>query len=129
MQRVAIALLGFSLAVGTCGCANARWDFWRAGRAQDQQRRAQKFDPYPLPDIGPAMAGTRPREFDKPLAEPVRAQLDKSGKLNSLPASCPQPLPGAPVYQPSAPQYLPPANSTAPLAPYPQPLPYQPLPQ
>jgi hypothetical protein len=39
----------------------------------DQQRsRAAIHDPFPDNDIGPEVEGGRPREFQKPLAEPVR---------------------------------------------------------
>jgi hypothetical protein len=37
-----------------------------------QRHRAILHDPYPDADLGPEVVGGRPREFQKPLAEPVR---------------------------------------------------------
>lgn len=37
-----------------------------------QQRQAEAFDPYPQTELGPEVVGGRPRDFDKPRAEPVR---------------------------------------------------------
>lgn len=37
-----------------------------------QRNHAALHDPYPDVDMGPEIVGGRPREFEKPLAEPVR---------------------------------------------------------
>lgn len=42
------------------------------GTMQQQQRRAAVFDPYSDNEAGPSLTGVRPRDFQKPLAEPVR---------------------------------------------------------
>ena len=42
------------------------------GDIRQQQYRAALFDPYALPEIGIDLGGQRPREFDRPLPEPVR---------------------------------------------------------
>ena len=43
------------------------------GTVQQQRLAAVAHDPYADPDIAPANAGgMRPRDFQKPLAEPVR---------------------------------------------------------
>ncbi len=42
------------------------------GDIRQQQYRAALFDPYALPEIGKDLGGQRPREFDRPLPEPVR---------------------------------------------------------
>lgn len=59
------------------GCA--RWTFPRlaAGPARDQRARAQKFDPFPERESGPELVGARPPGFDRPLAEPIRAQFER----------------------------------------------------
>ncbi len=44
------------------------------GSAAYQQQKAERFDPYAENDIAPAIVGARPREYDKPLAEPARAR-------------------------------------------------------
>jgi hypothetical protein len=47
---------------------------WGApGTIDEQQNRAVVHDPYPDNDAGPAIEGGRPRDFQKPLAQPVRA--------------------------------------------------------
>jgi hypothetical protein len=42
------------------------------GTVQQQRYQATLHDPYPDGDGGPEVVGGRPREFQKPLAEPVR---------------------------------------------------------
>ena len=44
------------------------------GTAETQRNRAVRFDPYPEPDVGPYTEGLRPRGYEKPLAEPLRAR-------------------------------------------------------
>jgi len=39
-----------------------------------QQARAQKFDPYPDPNVGTPVAGTRPQDFQNPPAEVLQGQ-------------------------------------------------------
>jgi hypothetical protein len=46
----------------------------RPGTEQQQQTRAQRFDPYPENDIGPAVVGGRPLEYSSPRAEILRVQ-------------------------------------------------------
>ena len=61
------------LASVTAGCGYERPFARRPPGSVDYQRTAaQLHDPYPDPDAGPAIVGGRPREFQKPLAEPVR---------------------------------------------------------
>jgi hypothetical protein len=43
-----------------------------AGPIQQQQYNASLHDPYPDNEAGPAIEGGRPRDFQVPLAEPVR---------------------------------------------------------
>ena len=66
------------LAASHLGCAGSRgleWPHFRNPGTIDQQRNnASLHDPYPDPDAGPAIVGGRPREFQKPLAEPVRSR-------------------------------------------------------
>lgn len=42
------------------------------GTIQQQRLGAALHDPYADPNLGPEVVGSRPREFQKPLAEPVR---------------------------------------------------------
>lgn len=67
-----------ALAACTLGCANGRfmgleWPHLRGpGPLNYQRNSAALHDPYPDPNLGPEVVGGRPREFQKPLAEPVR---------------------------------------------------------
>ena len=65
------------LVIGAGGCARFTMPRLVAGPARDQRARAQKFDPFPERESGPALVGARPREFDRPLEEPVRAQFER----------------------------------------------------
>ncbi len=42
---------------------------------RQQQLNATFHDPYTEPDIGPEVVGGRPREYQKPSAEPVRSRF------------------------------------------------------
>ncbi len=42
--------------------------------AEYQQKRAQRFDPYPETETAPAIDGGRPRDFDRALPETTRAR-------------------------------------------------------
>jgi hypothetical protein len=72
---LAVAIFGLGLA----GCGETRPSLTHPGTIQQQQARANRFDPYPEPDTGPSpatMAGTRPRDYQNPAAEPMRATWD-----------------------------------------------------
>ena len=45
------------------------------GTESYQRNQATLHDPYSDNDVAPEVVGGRPREFQKPLAEPVRNQL------------------------------------------------------
>lgn len=44
------------------------------GSTKQQQMIGNQFDPYPDPDVGPPVVGGRPRDYQKPVAEPQRAR-------------------------------------------------------
>ena len=44
------------------------------GTTDAQRNRAVRFDPYAEADIGTPVDGARPREYEKPIAEPLRAR-------------------------------------------------------
>lgn len=67
------------LAISTVGCASGQTPFglqwprlFAPGPIDYQRNNASLHDPYADPDAGPEVVGVRPREFQKPLAEPVR---------------------------------------------------------
>ena len=55
------------------GCLG-RTRLWDPGTADRQQQRAQHWDPYPEPDIGPDVSEVRPRDFQHPVPEAERAR-------------------------------------------------------
>jgi hypothetical protein len=54
------------------GCGYGRPLLQPPGPMYRQQQNASLHDPYPDNDLGPTVDGGRPRDFQKPLAEPVR---------------------------------------------------------
>ena len=70
-----LALLTLCL-LGTTGCYSTGGPNWlHPGDTEYQQQQAVVHDPYPDNDQGPEVVGVRPRDYDKPLAEPVRNQM------------------------------------------------------
>jgi hypothetical protein len=73
MRLYYVALLMVAgLSVAACNVSRPRWH--QPGPTAVQQYRATKFDPYADTDAGPEVVGGRPREFQRPFAEPVRAR-------------------------------------------------------
>lgn len=66
-RAIAVAIL-----VQAVGCGYARNWWGPQGTMRQQQVEASIYDPYAEPDVGPEVVGSRPRDFQKPLAEPVR---------------------------------------------------------
>ena len=70
-RRAAVRLSLVLIAAG--GCADMFPNVYHPGPEGYQRLRAQRMDPFPEPDVGPEIVGARPREFDKPPAEALRA--------------------------------------------------------
>ena len=75
MSRLCQFLSVSLLVVGFAGCAGRDLGWFPPGPIRQQQFRASLHDPYPDNDAAPEAVGTRPRDFQKPLAEPVRNSL------------------------------------------------------
>jgi len=76
MNRPGRWFLALALVWAAGGCVTGpRW--LEPGPACYQQQKAVRFDPYADNDVGPALVGARPRDYDKPLAEPARARWEK----------------------------------------------------
>jgi hypothetical protein len=58
--------------VGCQGLAMPSLD--NPGTIAEQESRAIRFDPFVENDIGPPIVGGRPRDYEKPIAEPLRAR-------------------------------------------------------
>lgn len=59
------------------GCSSTiRWPNWfHPGPTAYQRTNAVYTDPYPLDDVGPAVVGGRPREYQRPVPEVTRGRL------------------------------------------------------
>ena len=57
------------------GCNTPRPIFAPPGPVRYQQNNASYHDPYADEDAGPEVVGARPRDFQKPNAEPVRNRV------------------------------------------------------
>ena len=66
------------LLVMVAGCSQSgkfgRPQWFAPGYAQEQQVRAQFFDPYPTTESGPLDPGARPRGFQEPPPEVSRGR-------------------------------------------------------
>ena len=60
------------VAISTTGCVAGRPSLFHPGDIQHQRFNAVTHDPYTDNDAGPEVVGGRPRDYQKPLAEPVR---------------------------------------------------------
>lgn len=75
MNRRCMEVVAVLLVAGAAGCADvARPSLFHPGPADYQQRRAERYDPYPEKDVGPPVVGARPREYENPPAEVLRAR-------------------------------------------------------
>ena len=72
MARHWIALTFCVGYLAMAGCAQTRPNVFHPGDLQHQRFGAVAHDPYYDQDAGPEVVGGRPREYSKPLAEPVR---------------------------------------------------------
>jgi hypothetical protein len=71
----ALILTTTMLLAGVAGCRSTGPSDWlHPGPAAYQQSQAERFDPYPENELGPPIVGSRPREYQKPPAEPTRAR-------------------------------------------------------
>ncbi len=90
------------------------------GSAGYQRYNALQYDPYPLDDVAPPVAGTRPKEYDRPIPEVTRGKLfhyprpgeptfaaPSFGPAVAPPITAPPALPTGPVSPPRRPQSCP----------------------
>jgi predicted small lipoprotein YifL len=70
-SRQPILAMALLLLPSLAGCGY-RPLFGPPGPQPLQQQNASLHDPYSDNDLGPEVVGGRPRDFQKPLAEPVR---------------------------------------------------------
>jgi hypothetical protein len=116
-----------SLALALTGCPTIRMpQLANPGPAGYQRYNALQYDPYPLDDVAPPVAGGRPREYDRPIPEVKRGQAFHYPRKRPAPVlTSPFPAPALPVI--TAPPALP-TSSSMPVSPAAPPvvgLPYQ----
>ncbi len=95
MQRFALVCL---LPLLSAGCADIAFPrLLHPGSEEYQQVRAERFDPYPLNDVGPPIVGGRPMAYDVPSAWAERIQNDETYQEHfkqPAPAGLYKPSPG-----------------------------------
>jgi hypothetical protein len=127
-MKVASQKLGFGLlastAIAFAGCAGTQMPRLESpGSAGSQRYSALQWDPYPLDDIAPPVAGGRPQEYARPIPEVKRGQTFTARPRNPAPVVMPSfAAPVSPVI--TAPPALPAAPAVSPFAPPPT-VPYQ----
>ena len=97
-MRGILYVVVLSAVLPVCGGCLAMPNLAHPGTEEYQQTRAQIFEPYPDVDVGPPVAGGRPREYQDPRPETIRA-LQRPGEpiLTPVPQS---PFPQPPMVQP-----------------------------
>jgi len=104
-----------TLAVTLTGCPTIRTpQLANPGPAGYQRYNALQFDPYPLDDVAPPVAGARPQEYARPIPEVKRGQAFTPKRLKP-PAviSSPFAAPASPVI--TAPPALPTTTTGMPV--------------
>ncbi|MEX2112956.1 MAG: hypothetical protein WD845_07205 [Pirellulales bacterium] len=93
-----IALIWFVPLLST-GCADIAFPrLLHPGSEEYQQVRAERFDPYPLNDVGPPIVGGRPMAYDVPSPWAERVQNNETYQdrfRQPAPAGLYKPSPGA----------------------------------
>jgi hypothetical protein len=65
------------LVIASTGCTRiAGPNFFHPGPTDYQQKRAERFDPYPDVMAGPAVESVRPREYQNPMPDVKRSQTN-----------------------------------------------------
>ncbi len=75
----AAVLLIFGLLAGCKTTATPNWT--HPGSDKVQVKRAARFDPYPEPQPGTAMAGDRPRDYQAPIDETSRSRWESDKNI------------------------------------------------
>jgi hypothetical protein len=93
-----LALIALAPLVAT-GCADVAFPrLLHPGSEEYQQVRAERFDPYPLNDVGPPIVGGRPMAYDVPSPWAERVQNNETYQERfhqPAPAGLYKPSPGS----------------------------------
>jgi hypothetical protein len=75
MKRTWLLVLAIGVGAVTFGCRSVSGPrLTGPGPAPYQQAQAERFDPYPETESGPAVVGSRPMEYEDPPPEVQRAR-------------------------------------------------------
>ncbi len=67
-----LSLIALAAVLTCCGCLSSP-NLAHPGPMDYQQTRAKVFEPFPDNDVGPPVVGGRPREYQEPVPETIRA--------------------------------------------------------
>jgi len=76
IQMYFTGLAVVALTTAVAGCGSTRLNLGPPGTIGMQRERAVIHDPFPSTDLGPAIVGGRPREFDLPLSTTKGLQVN-----------------------------------------------------
>jgi len=75
-------LIAAAVLVSAAGCRSAHdWFFGPQGTMHQQQSEALVHDPYPATEIAPEDPSVRPRDYQRPLPEPVRNNIVPNSQI------------------------------------------------
>jgi hypothetical protein len=130
LRSYTLAVVALVLVSGCADIAAPR--IFHPGSEDYQQSRAERFDPYPEPDVAPDIVGGRPLQYIKPAAVPERLQNEMSfeERFHAIPPpgmfrpprsaghrqGIVYPLPGVPPLAAPAPGVAPPVVELGPAA-------------
>ncbi len=107
-RRCRFLMLLLPLFVTGCGPLFGLPTVWPPESEKTQVARASKFDPFPDPNMGPAVIGGRPQGFLNPRPEPDPNKTVRSDWFNPAPGAGYPPA----VYYPGAAAAYPPPPTT-----------------
>jgi predicted small lipoprotein YifL len=82
MRLAPFLLITVILVTVTSGCGMKRPFERPPGNVDAQRQEAARHDPYVDNDAGPEVVGGRPRDFNKPWAEPKRNRVNQEPQFN-----------------------------------------------
>lgn len=72
LSAIEMLLAATLLFASGCGASRPKWLY--PGSPKQQQRQAQRYDPYPDPELGHHDGSARPRGFENPPPEVTKGR-------------------------------------------------------
>ncbi|MDD3470999.1 MAG: hypothetical protein PHE53_13635 [Thermoguttaceae bacterium] len=86
LQNLSLGLFSGLAVSSVVGCRGVeRPTLFSRKSLKEQQREAEYFDPFPLPESGPNPPGLRYKGMEVPAPEPVRATQDPTNAYIATP--------------------------------------------